>query len=93
MMTHIKRLILDVLKPHHPNALEFAAALAEAGKQMRVKLRVEAVDEKTESVMVIIEDENIDFEAISTRIAELGGSIHSIDEVEVVSVAAENKEG
>jgi hypothetical protein len=82
-MTCIKRLILDVLKPHHPNALEFAAALAEVGEQMRIKLRVEAVDEKTESATVIIEDENIDFEAISTRIAELGGSIHSIDEVEV----------
>ena len=83
-MICIKRLILDVLKPHHPNALEFAAALAEVGKQMRIKLRVEAVDEKTESVIVIIEDEDINFDAISTRITELGGSIHSIDEVEVL---------
>ena len=84
-MTCIKRLILDVLKPHHPNALEFAAALAEVGEQMRIKLRVEAVDEKTESVIVIIEDDDINFDAISMRITELGGSIHSIDEVEVLS--------
>lgn len=88
-MTRIKRLILDVLKPHHPNALEFAAALADLGKETRIKLAVAAVDEKTESVIVTIEDEAIDFEAITQRITELGGSIHSIDEVEVIGVKAD----
>ncbi len=82
-MIKIKRLILDILKPHKPNALEFASSLAESGDNIKVKLSVTAVDEKTESVEIEIEDENIDFNALSTRITELGASIHSIDEVEV----------
>ncbi len=83
-MTKIKRLILDILKPHQPNALDFATALAELSDEIRVKLTVVEVDEKTESIVIVIEDESIDFEALSERITELGASIHSIDEVEVI---------
>ena len=84
-MACIKRLVLDVLKPHHPNALDFAAALADQGKDTQIKLSVAEVDEKTESVILTIDGEDIDFDAISERITALGGSVHSIDEVEVVS--------
>ena len=28
-MVHLKRVVLDVLKPHTPNALEFTTAIAE----------------------------------------------------------------
>jgi len=84
-MAYIKRLVLDVLKPHHPNALEFTATLADQGKNTRIKLSVVAVDEKTESVILEIDGDDIDFNAMSECIAALGGSVHSIDEVEVVS--------
>lgn len=83
-MTQIKKLVLDVLKPHHPNALEFATALADLGDGLCINVAVEEVDEKTESIIVLIEGENIDYDAIAERIKELGASVHSIDEVEVV---------
>lgn len=82
-MACIKRLVLDVLKPHHPNAVDFASALADRGKNIRIKLSVEEIDEKTETIIVIVEGEDINFDIISKHIAELGGSVHSIDEVEV----------
>lgn len=81
MSTEFERLVLDILKPHEPNALEFARAIAAHG--YRVQLGVEEMDEKTESVVLVIEGRNIDFDLIRTTINELGGSLHSIDEVEV----------
>ena len=85
-MSKVKRLLLDVLKPHHPNPLEFGRILADQGAY-RVKLRVLEMDENTESMELVIEGEDIDFEKIQASIAELGGSLHSIDEVEVVGEA------
>ncbi len=84
-MAYIKRLVLDVLKPHHPNALDFTAALVDQVNNTRIKLNVVEVDEKTESVILVIDGDDIDFVAISEHITALGGSVHSIDEVEVVS--------
>ena len=82
-MIKVEKLILDILKPHQPNALEFASALAEKGNNIQVTLTVAAVDEKTESVVVEIEGNDINFEHISERIKTLGASVHSIDKVQV----------
>ena len=84
-MSKVNRINLDVLKPHIPNALEFAAAIADQGSDYRVNLTVVEIDEKTESVRVIIEGDDIQFEQITAIISEMGGSVHSIDEAEVVS--------
>lgn len=84
MNTTVKRLVLDILKPHEPNALEFARALAALG--YHVQLRVDEVDEKTESLVVAVEGDDIDFDQVRATINELGGSLHSIDEVEVQGV-------
>ena len=84
-MIKVKKLILDILKPHKPNALEFASALAEQAGEIQVTLSVVEVDEKTESVVVEIEGDDIDFERLTAHIKELGASVHSIDEVLVVS--------
>jgi len=84
-MVKVKKLILDILKPHQPNALEFATALAEQAGDIQVTLNVVEIDEKTESVIVEIEGENIDYESLTDHIKELGASVHSIDEVQVVS--------
>jgi hypothetical protein len=82
-MVFVKRLVLDVLKPHQPNALEFSQAIAKAGGDYRVCITVLEVDEKTETLQVVVEGEAIDFDAIQSSISALGGSLHSIDEVEV----------
>ena len=90
-MVRIKKLVLDVLKPHHPNALEFTTAMAEMGGKISFKLYVDEIDEKTESVILTVEADHINYEAVEKRIQELGASVHSIDEVEVVSTAAAGK--
>ena len=82
-MVLVKRLVLDVLKPHQPNALEFSQAIANAGGDYRVSTTVLEVDEKTETLQVVVEGDAIDFDAVQSGISDLGGSLHSIDEVEV----------
>jgi len=86
-MVLVKRLVLDVLKPHHPNGLEFAKAIASQGVDYRVHFRVAEVDERTETVVVVVEGHDIQFEAIAQVIANVGASLHSVDEVEVQSCA------
>ena len=92
-MTHVKRIVLDVLKPHQPNGLEFSTAIAEQSPGARVKLTVTAVDEKTETIVVVVEGQNLDYQAIHDVIASLGASIHSIDEVEVESATGPASSG
>lgn len=82
-MTKIRRLVLDVLKPHEPNALDFASALAELGTDYHINLTVIEVDKKTESTMVTIDGADIHFDNIKAAIEKMGASVHSIDEVEV----------
>ncbi len=84
-MAAVKKLVLDVLKPHRPNALDFSQAVAEVGSDYRVSLSVIEVDENTETILLEIEGANIDFETIHSTITEMGGSLHSIDKVEVES--------
>jgi hypothetical protein len=84
-MSKVKRLVLDVLKPHTPNAVEFATAIADQGSKYMVTLTVVGVDEKTEGVTLMVEGEDIQVDSLSATIADMGGSIHSIDEATVVS--------
>lgn len=86
-MASLKRIILDILKPHQPNVLEFSQRIALEGSGYHVHLTVEEVDEQTETLRVVIEGDNIDFDSIQKAISDMGASLHSIDEVEVVDEA------
>ena len=89
-MVRVKRIVLDVLKPHQPNALEFSQAIAKVGVDYRVHLIVLEVDKSTETIQIELEGSAIDFEAVQDAITDMGGSLHSIDEVEVQNEADEN---
>ena len=82
-MAQVKHIVLDVLKPHQPSVLELAKALADAGPDQRVTIDVRAVDEKTESVLIDIQGQDIELETLVEVIKELGATVHSVDQVEV----------
>ena len=86
-MVSVKKIVLDVLNPHQPNALEFSKAIAKAGADYRVHLLVLEMDENTETIQIEIEGNAIDFKTIQSAITDMGGSLHSIDEVEVQNEA------
>jgi len=80
-MTGIKRLVLDVLKPHQPSILELAKSIAALKHVTGVNLSLIEVDTQTESIKITVEGVNIDFDELQRVIEEMGAVIHSIDEV------------
>lgn len=80
-MPSLKRVVLDVLKPHRPNVLELSSVIAALGSDYEVFVDVAEVDEKTETVVIDIRGDHLDFDRIHESIRELGGTVHSIDKV------------
>lgn len=91
-MTGIKRLVLDVLKPHKPSILEMAKAICKLGHVTGVNLSIQEVDTETETIKITVEGNNIDFEELEQVIEDLGAVIHSIDEVAAGSKLVETVE-
>lgn len=80
-MSDIKRIVLDVLKPHHPSIVELSTRLSILEGVSGVNLTLDEVDQETESIKITIEGNAIDFEMIQQAIAESGAVIHSVDSV------------
>ncbi len=91
-MVLVKRLVLDILKPHLPTAIEFCSRLAEIGEDYAVSLSVIEVDQDTETVEVSIEGYDLDFEAIQQVITKMSSSLHSVDIVDVRNETPESRE-
>ena len=88
-MIHVKRLILDVLKPRHPDVLQFAQTIAALAYGYQVNLTVMEMDDKTETLELIVQGENVNLELVEAAIQEMGGSVHSLDGVEVINITDE----
>ncbi len=80
-MVSLKRIVLDVLKPHEPTIVELATELAERGADYEVRIRVIEMDDQTETLELMVAGEAVDLQQIEAAIAALGGSVHSVDEV------------
>ena len=80
-MSDIKRLVLDVLKPHNPSIIDICDKLADLKGISGVNCTLDEVDQETESIKITIEGHAIDFEAVKNSLAEQGAVIHSIDNV------------
>ncbi|HEC56989.1 MAG TPA: hypothetical protein ENI32_03790 [Candidatus Syntrophoarchaeum butanivorans] len=78
-MAKIRRLVLDVLKPHQPNIIEYAYILGSIEGVDGANLSLYEVDQETENVKITLEGSDINFKDVEKAIQELGGSIHSID--------------
>lgn len=80
-MTDIKRVILDVLKPHNPSIIELSRRLAGLHGITGVNCTVDEVDQETESLKITVEGTNVDYAKVEATVREMGGVIHSIDSV------------
>jgi hypothetical protein len=77
----IRRLVLDVLKPHNPGVVELSEALSHLQGVEGVNIIIYEIDQKVENAKVIIAGSSIDFEMIKKTLEEMGATIHSVDEV------------
>ena len=80
-MTTIKRIILDVLKPHAPSIIEVAERLAGLEGITGVNISLEEVDAETDSIKITIEGSNINYNKVKKEISDCGAVIHSVDGV------------
>ena len=80
-MGKIRRLVLVVLKPMEPNIIKLAEMLSRDEGVSAVNISVVEIDLKVENAKITIEGDNIIYDRIRNIIQDMGGAIHSIDEV------------
>ncbi len=80
-MSQIRRLVLDVLKPHEPTNIEVASAIGDLQDVDGVNLSLYEVDQQTENVKITIEGTNVNYNLVLQTIENLGGVVHSVDEI------------
>ncbi|MEW5936621.1 MAG: DUF211 domain-containing protein [Candidatus Thermoplasmatota archaeon] len=89
-MGEIKRLVLDVLKPHHPSIIEISKRLGDIEGVSGVNCTLDEVDQETESIKITIEGTAIDFAMVEEVVHECGAVIHSVDSVSSGKKLVEN---
>jgi len=82
-LANIRRVVLDVLKPHLPNVIELSSQLADLAGVDGVDISLIEMDQKVENVKITCEGDSINYEKVEQIIKESGGSIHSLDKVSV----------
>ena len=85
----IRRLVLDVLKPHNPSVVTLSENLSEMEGIDGVNVIIYEIDQKVENAKVIIVGKSIDFESIRKTLEEMGATIHSIAEVAAGKIIVE----
>jgi hypothetical protein len=80
-MGRIRRLVLDTLKPHEPGIIELADRLSELEGISAVNISIYEIDRKVENAKITTEGDNISYPRVLEVIEEMGGTVHSIDEV------------
>lgn len=80
-MGRIRRLVLDTLKPHDPSIIEWADQLSDLAGISAVNISIYEMDRKVENAKITIEGDSISYEIVAELIEEMGGAIHSVDEV------------
>ncbi len=77
----IRRLVLDVLKPHKPTVIELSEGLSHIKGVEGVNIIINEIDQQVENAKVIVAGISISFKDIKEKLEEFGATIHSIDEV------------
>jgi hypothetical protein len=80
-LANIRRIVLDVLKPHSPNLVTLAAQLADLKGVDGVDISLKEMDQKVENVKITCEGDSINYEEVEKVIIQNGATIHSMDKV------------
>ncbi|MFW3145718.1 MAG: DUF211 domain-containing protein [Thermoplasmatota archaeon] len=80
-MTNLRKIVLDVLKPHKPDIVEYSEKLSAIKHVSGVSIFLNEVDQETENIKVIVEGFNLNYVQIRKAIEEMAGSVHSIDAI------------
>lgn len=79
----IKAIILDVLKPRTSSLPIFATFLAEVEGVKEVDVGLVEMNERTDSLTVVIKGPAIDYDSLKEQLGKHGAVIHSVDQITV----------
>ncbi|MGD1991639.1 MAG: DUF211 domain-containing protein [Anaerolineae bacterium] len=80
-MGKIRRLVLDTLKPYEPSIVEVAQQISQLDGITAVNISIYEMDRRVENAKITIEGDQIPYSTVTSLIEEMGGAIHSVDEV------------
>lgn len=80
-MAPVRRIALDVLKPHEPELVEYAQQVSDLEGITMVNVSVIEIDREVQNVKLSVEGDDLDYSLLQATIQELGGTVHSVDEV------------
>lgn len=79
----VKRLVLDVMKPHKPDILEIGKQISCLPGINGCNLTVLEIDKSVENVKITIEGKNINSKELEKVLESNGATIHSIDKASI----------
>ncbi|WP_459191677.1 DUF211 domain-containing protein [Halosimplex sp. J119] len=79
-MSTLRRVTLDVLKPHDPPLLEFTEHVADIEGVDGVSSSLIELDQEVQNVKLTIEGDALDYATIEEAVGGLGGTVHSVDQ-------------
>jgi len=80
-MVAVRRIVYDVLKPHEPELVAFTEEITDLEGVAAANVSVIEIDREVQNVKLTVEGEALDERRVQETIKELGGTVHSIDEV------------
>lgn len=90
MEAKVRRIVLDVLKPHDPSIIEVSQRLASLPGIDGVNINIYEVDRKVENAKITVMGPDVDWLKVLEVIEDTGGTVHSIDEAVAGKVILEN---
>ena len=79
-MVDLRRVALDILKPHDPSMLEFTERIAAVESVDGVSTSLIELDQEVQNIKITAEGTSLEYDAIEDAIESFGGTVHSIDQ-------------
>ncbi len=90
-MLPVRRLVLDVLKPHEPPLPEFTGQASDAESVAGVSASLIEHDKEVQNVELTLTRESLSYGSIEETVEELGASVHSVDQVACGEATADSR--
>mgnify|MGYP006282125801 CR=1 FL=1 len=90
-MVAVRRVVIDVLKPHEPPLAEFTERVAQLDTAEAVTTSLIELDREVQNVKATVEGEDVDIDALEAAVENLGGTVHSVDQVACGEYVAEDR--
>jgi hypothetical protein len=80
-MAPVRRLVLDVLKPGEVSTVSFARDVSDLDGVDATTTRLVETDREVQNIILVVEGSAIGYDAVVDCVEDLGGTLHSVDEV------------